>query len=715
MYPWDNFNGFGRWWAELPYQNGFQANHIADFFENENLTFSQWLAWLRRWMWALESRMGDDENRLISLESRTIDPTDTNSIHWTSEGTWGVPEKEWSPQLNMFIWKYPDNKMKIQANVKRSKESENRELKYGDKVYPYIANNELKEKPDGVYSPDQTGALNYLYQRTIELQKKIDDLDKNNGGGDGGDSGNKPSSNLRIGNFSEVNAIAMNTAYTSTTGMKNIFFDTAKGLYFATNQNDPTLYVFNKAGDLISVVNLTVEQGHAIENITNIFLTFVQTSSFTGWYLEIGCSNESAYIFQIKWTDIQNSAAKVDKSFNVKEFNSLETYYNVIGSPNTWLNTTDFMSQKITLWNSVTGAFATTTRQNFWNAGQLDILQATSQFVGNNSSCSADFYGRIAAKGPDNIIYIYGVDGNKMILDYTTQSSQVIEVATDYLANGGMYGEDESVVHPKLLNIQIFNQPRRQNDAKNQFNLITIPAPILLPTNASAGKSAVYRIYAFGNTTASLKAVLPNHKNGTTSSKEMGYYRDGSGYGLAGFSFQGSFAIGESGWNAVDAPDKQTNLNGILQGFNKGSYQVLENGPMNNWTFKQKIYYYRTGSSTNSPFDREVPVILERIVRVKVGSSSATVGQWVVLDAQWITDNITNIINEMKGISHFVETIYNDMKNSGGWTGNMDNGNMGNNRHLATGNINFFGGSADGGSFIRTNNGKTENDVTAGI
>lgn len=43
------------------------------------------------------------------------------------------------------------------------------------------------------------------------------------------------------------------------------------------------------------------------------------------------------------------------------------------------------------------------------------------------------------------------------------------------------------------------------------------------------------------------------------------------------------------------------------------------------------------------------------------------------------------------------------------------NGDLNTGRNLATGNINFFGGTQDGSSFIRTNSGSTENDVTAGV
>ena len=57
--------------------------------------------------------------------------------------------------------------------------------------------------------------------------------------------------------------------------------------------------------------------------------------------------------------------------------------------------------------------------------------------------------------------------------------------------------------------------------------------------------------------------------------------------------------------------------------------------------------------------------------------------------------------------------IINDLKSSGAWAGNLA-GDMVSGRHIATGNINLFGGRPDGFSFIRTNSGQTNNDVTIG-
>lgn len=58
--------------------------------------------------------------------------------------------------------------------------------------------------------------------------------------------------------------------------------------------------------------------------------------------------------------------------------------------------------------------------------------------------------------------------------------------------------------------------------------------------------------------------------------------------------------------------------------------------------------------------------------------------------------------------------IISNLEKSGAWSGGLK-GNFKEGRNLATGNINIFGGTPDGNSFIRTNNGSTENDLSGGI
>lgn len=94
-------------------------------------------------------------------------------------------------------------------------------------------------------------------------------------------------------------------------------------------------------------------------------------------------------------------------------------------------------------------------------------------------------------------------------------------------------------------------------------------------------------------------------------------------------------------------------------------------------------------------------------------------GNSVTLPAQGVStqdfDNLKNEYNQLKGA---FEKLLQDLKGSGAWnqTGNtIFEGNLYPDRHIATGNINLFGGTVDGSAFIRTNNGKTENDLAGGI
>ena len=61
-----------------------------------------------------------------------------------------------------------------------------------------------------------------------------------------------------------------------------------------------------------------------------------------------------------------------------------------------------------------------------------------------------------------------------------------------------------------------------------------------------------------------------------------------------------------------------------------------------------------------------------------------------------------------------LKKIIANLEESGAWSGGLS-GDFNSGRDIATGNINIFGGTADGNSFIRTNNGQTENDLAGGL
>lgn len=126
-------------------------------------------------------------------------------------------------------------------------------------------------------------------------------------------------------------------------------------------------------------------------------------------------------------------------------------------------------------------------------------------------------------------------------------------------------------------------------------------------------------------------------------------------------------------------------------------------------------------------------------------------GQWDQIDALWKAlnggldalwkeieklnqrcDALTTTINNLRSyvdgqdnkISAKVSNIEDalmkilvNLQESGAWQpdGTTMNGNFVAGRHIAAGNINVFGGTPDGNSFIRTSNNATENDLAGGV
>lgn len=104
-------------------------------------------------------------------------------------------------------------------------------------------------------------------------------------------------------------------------------------------------------------------------------------------------------------------------------------------------------------------------------------------------------------------------------------------------------------------------------------------------------------------------------------------------------------------------------------------------------------------------------------------------GQWEQIELIWeeiqkiwnaihaLEEGLADSNGNIAKLTDALTKILQNLQNSGAWTskGNILDGNFVQNRNIATGNINVFGGTPDGNSYIRTNNGKTENDLVGGI
>lgn len=104
-------------------------------------------------------------------------------------------------------------------------------------------------------------------------------------------------------------------------------------------------------------------------------------------------------------------------------------------------------------------------------------------------------------------------------------------------------------------------------------------------------------------------------------------------------------------------------------------------------------------------------------------------GQWEQIELIWeeiqkiwdaihdLEEGLADSNGNIAKLTDALTKILQNLQNSGAWTskGNILDGNFVQNRNIATGNINVFGGTPDGNSYIRTNNGKSENDLVGGI
>ncbi len=117
----------------------------------------------------------------------------------------------------------------------------------------------------------------------------------------------------------------------------------------------------------------------------------------------------------------------------------------------------------------------------------------------------------------------------------------------------------------------------------------------------------------------------------------------------------------------------------------------------------------REVAGLNQRIDREVAGLNERINREVAG-----LNERINRENNQLRQEIQTLKEKGDEANHALQEIVRNLKRSGAWSGDLTGG-FKEGRNLATGNINIFGGTPDGESFIRTNSGKTENDLAGGI
>nr|DAR33292.1 MAG TPA: outer capsid protein sigma-1 attachment protein [Caudoviricetes sp.] len=101
-------------------------------------------------------------------------------------------------------------------------------------------------------------------------------------------------------------------------------------------------------------------------------------------------------------------------------------------------------------------------------------------------------------------------------------------------------------------------------------------------------------------------------------------------------------------------------------------------------------------------------------LNAKLEKEVETLNNRITAENNALKERIEHLENANTGLQNALRKIIENLEGSGAWSDGLTGGfNQG--RNLATGNINIFGGTPDGASFIRTNSGSTENDLSGGI
>lgn len=152
------------------------------------------------------------------------------------------------------------------------------------------------------------------------------------------------------------------------------------------------------------------------------------------------------------------------------------------------------------------------------------------------------------------------------------------------------------------------------------------------------------------------------------------------------------------------------------------------------WTYPDDIQVYSASvfiSNATVPYKFEDFFLGEQTVTVKNGTEVRPDGVWSPSPLDLIgrlQENLNNAEkkieayeNNITNITNALSQIINNLTDIGVWDPNATppegdiNGALKPNYGIAAGNINIFGGTVDGSKWIRTNKGKSDKDITAGI
>lgn len=290
-----------------------------------------------------------------------------------------------------------------------------------------------------------------------------------------------------------------------------------------------------------------------------------------------------------------------------------------------------------------------------------------------------------------------------------------------------------------LRGITLYFLGREKGNSSNFTNVANVSE-----VNTPLSPTGLKQFHFTFNTGNSDEGYLRIDNKGTNNSNEsLLYISEFDVYeGTSNRSYQPSVKCALDSLGNREDNDRQTlTLNGNTLSISNGNSVTL---PSNN----QPVHRFYNGDIPGAGNPANIKTVRKNNFRnpdgIKSGdtledfatdSNSVSRGIWKVLEVdgdnvkvQGIGNYFTNLpkpdlsqyvptteYNKLKGA---LTNLLQNLKDSGAWnqTGaTIFEGSLKSGRNIATGNINLFGGTTDGNSFIRTNNGSTENDLAGGV
>ena len=160
-------------------------------------------------------------------------------------------------------------------------------------------------------------------------------------------------------------------------------------------------------------------------------------------------------------------------------------------------------------------------------------------------------------------------------------------------------------------------------------------------------------------------------------------------------------------------------LESELEDFKNAFTELLEN------LVPLLIRRYMESKEADDWFTEKADRYYQTVIKPYIDNEVRKLNDRITSEVNRLDSKIDNLREEFEiykqaqnGKTQALETalmkLINNLENSGAWSGGLDGG-LNNGRNLATGNSSLFGGTSDGSSFIRTNNGQTENDLAGGV